>query len=96
MEVPVARAVISDPERHTAYEPPYDIDPQNGASVEIFYADRVLAKSFGTRAGWFWWSCQRGFLPHDRPTGPFANSYLAYRDKPRSLKSAAPFGKRPS
>jgi hypothetical protein len=59
----VARAVSSDPKRHTAYEPLYDIDPQTGASVEIFYADRALTKSFGARAGWFWWACQPGFLP---------------------------------
>jgi hypothetical protein len=83
----VARAVISDPKRHTPYEPLYDIDPQTGASVEIFYADRALATSFGTRdAGWFWRSCLSGFLPDDRPTGPFANSYIAYRDRWASLK----------
>ena len=58
----MARAVISDPRRRTAYEPLYNIDPQTGASVEIFYADRVLATSFGTRGeGWFWWSCQPRF-----------------------------------
>ena len=39
----MARAVISDPKRRTAFEPLYDIDPQTGASVEIFYADPALA-----------------------------------------------------
>ena len=39
----MARAVISDPKRRTAFEPLYDLDPQTGASVEIFYADRALA-----------------------------------------------------
>jgi hypothetical protein len=78
---PVARAVISDPKRHTAFDPLYDIDPQTGASVEIFYADSAVAESFGTpSAGWFWWSCQCGSLPHDLPTGPFTSSYLAYRN----------------
>ena len=73
----MARAVISDPKRHAAYEPLYEIDPQTGASVEIFYADRALARSFGTsEAGWFWWTCHSGSLPHDLPSGPFANSYL--------------------
>ena len=76
----MARAVISDPKRHTAYEPLYDLDPQSGASVEIFYADRVLAESFGApAAGWFFWSCQVGSLPAELPAGPFASSYLAYR-----------------
>jgi hypothetical protein len=76
----MARAVISDPKRRAALEPIYDTEPHTGASVEVFYADRVLAKSFGTSAGWFWWTCRRGLLPHDRPTGPFPNSYLAYRE----------------
>jgi hypothetical protein len=77
----VARAVISDPKRHAAYEPLYDIDPQTGASVEIFYADRAVAGSFGKHnAGWFWWTCQSGDLPQDLPAGPFTSSYLAYRN----------------
>jgi hypothetical protein len=77
----VARTVISDPRRRTAYEPLYDIDPQTGASVEIFYADYALATSFGMhRAGWFWWACQPGCLPDRPPTGPFATSYAAYRN----------------
>jgi hypothetical protein len=74
----MARAAISNTGR-AACEPLYDIDPQTGASVEVFYADRVLAKSFGRDSGWFWWSCQVGFLPGE-PTGPFATSYAAYRD----------------
>ena len=77
----MARAVICDPKRRTAYEPLYDIDPQTGASVEIFYADRVLTTSFGLHGdGWFWWACQPGCLPDGLPTGPFATSYGAYRD----------------
>jgi hypothetical protein len=78
---PVVRAAISDPKRHTAYEPLYDIDPQTGASVEIFYADGAVARSFGTsETGWFWWTCQSGSLPHNLPTGPFTSSYRAYRN----------------
>ena len=35
------------------HEPIYDIVPETGVSIEVFYADRVLAESFGTRgAGW--------------------------------------------
>jgi hypothetical protein len=81
MEASVARAVISDPKRRAAFEPLYDIDPRSGASIEVFYADRVLAKSFGTGgAGWCWWACQPGCLPDGPPIGPFATSYAAYRD----------------
>lgn len=69
--------MISDPK---AYEPLYEIDPLTGTSVEIFYADYALAKSFGRGAGWFWWSCQSGFLPDAEPAGPFATSDAAYRD----------------
>ena len=77
----MARAVISGPKRRAANEPLYDIDPQTGASVEIFYADRALATSFGTcGAGWFWWSCQPACLPDGPPIGPFATSYAAYRN----------------
>ena len=49
----MARAVISDPKRRAAFEPIYDVDPRTGASVEVFFADHVLAKSFGdvARAG---------------------------------------------
>ena len=76
----MARAVISDPKRHTSYEPLYDIGPQTGAGVEIFYADRTLAASFGSRdAGWFWWCCHPARLPEDLPVDPFATSYAAYR-----------------
>jgi hypothetical protein len=76
----LARAVISDAKRRAAFEPLYDIHPQSGANVEVFYADRVLAGSFDTRPGWFWWSCERGSLPDWPPTGPFTSSYTAYRD----------------
>ena len=92
----MARAVISDPKRRTAFEPLYDIDPYTGASIEIFYAERALATSFGAPdAGWFRWSCQSGSLPHELPSGPFGTSYAAYRDTLGGLKSVAPFGKRP-
>jgi hypothetical protein len=92
----VARAVISDPKRHTAYEPLYEIDPHTGANVEIFYADRALAKSFGAPdAGWFWWTCQSGSLPDSNPIGPFPTSYSAYGDALGSFKPVATFGKRP-
>ena len=92
----MARAVISDPKRRTAYEPLYDIDPQTGATVEIFYADRALATSFGTPdTGWFWWACRPTCLP-GAVAGPFADNYLAYRDALGGLKSADRFGKRSS
>ena len=84
----MARAVISDPKRRTAHEPLYDVDTQTGASVEIFYADRALATSFGAGgAGWYWWSCQRGSLPDDGPIGPFTSSYLAYREFATRLRA---------
>jgi hypothetical protein len=77
----MARAIITlKTERRPAYEPLYDIDPHTGASIEVFYADRALANSFGRGTGWFWWSCQRGSLPESPPTGPFATSYAAYRN----------------
>jgi hypothetical protein len=84
----MARAIVAaNTERHAAYEPLYDIDPQTGASIEVFYADRMLAKSFGTCEGWFWWTCQPGCLPDDVPSGPFGSCYAAYRDAWRRLNA---------
>ena len=63
----------------TRREPLYDINPQTGVSIEVFYADRAL-ESFGRRgAGWFWWARRRGFSPEGPATGPFPTSYAAYR-----------------
>ena len=89
-EASVARAVISDPKRCSAFEPLYEIDPQTGASIEVFYADPALANSFGRGTGWFWWTCRRGFLPDGLPTGPFATSYAAYRNSALGIFSLAP------
>ena len=74
----MAKASLS--KRRDPHEPLYDVDPRTGAAIEVFYADDVLAKSFATRPGWFWWSCRGGFLPDGQPTGPFATRYAAYRN----------------
>jgi hypothetical protein len=71
---------IAARDRRPRYEPLYDVDPRTGSTIEVFYADRALAKSFGLKgAGWFWWTCRLGCLP-GRAIGPFATSYSAYRD----------------
>jgi len=81
----VARAVIPG-----ALEPLYDIDPRTGTSIQVFYADRVLAQSFGTSGpGWFWWTCRPECLPDVLPVGPFVNSYLAYAAARRDSASNA-------
>jgi hypothetical protein len=46
----MARALIPS-EQRPAFEPLYDIDRRTGATIEIFYADGVLAGSFGARPG---------------------------------------------
>jgi hypothetical protein len=62
------------------FEPLYDIHPLTEATFEVFYADTVLALSFGLcGSGWCWWLCSPDDLP-DGPVGPFATSYAAYRD----------------
>ena len=71
------RTLASDPQRNSKFEPLYDVDARSGATIEVFYADRVLAGMRG--AGWHWWSCQPGCLPEWPPNGPFATSYAAYR-----------------
>jgi hypothetical protein len=68
--------------RHIRWVPLYNIDPQTGARVEIFYADRALAASFG----WLW-RRPAGFLPGGVPIGPFASSYhTAIPDAHAALK----------
>ena len=75
----MARAVISDPKRRAAFEPIYDADPQTGASIEVFFADHGSpSPSALTRAG-SGGPVSAGCLPEGPPTGPFANSYRAYR-----------------
>jgi hypothetical protein len=71
----LAKPTTSAPERR--YEPLYDIDTRTGATIEVFYADRVLTGMSG--AGWYWWSLAPGVLPEWPPNGPFGTSYRAYR-----------------
>jgi hypothetical protein len=37
-------------------DPLRDVDWINGRAVEVFYADKALAREFGGSAGWYWWS----------------------------------------
>ena len=83
----MARAILtSKTQPYPQCEPLYEIDPRSGATIEIFYADDVLAKSFGTCVGWFFWSCLPGCLPEIPPVGPFTSSYRAYRSVAQRLK----------
>ena len=70
--------------RHIRWVPLYNIDRQTGARVEIFYADRALAASFGC----LWRRCQPGFLPGGVPIGPFASvmPHTAIPDADAALK----------
>jgi hypothetical protein len=69
-------ALASNPRQH---EPIYDIVPETGVSIEVFYTDRTL-ETFGRGgAGWFWWPRRQGCSPDGPATGPFATAYAAYR-----------------
>jgi hypothetical protein len=72
-------APISKPRQRARHEPLFDVHPQTGASIEVFYADRTLETFGKCGAGWFWWSRRRGFSPDGPAIGPFATSYAAYR-----------------
>src|SRR5258708_38335106 len=61
------------------HEPLFDVHPQTGAAIEVFYADRSLETFGRCGAGWFWWSRRRGYPAEGPATGPFATSYAAYR-----------------
>jgi hypothetical protein len=77
----MARAIVtSSPSRRPVYEAPYEIDPHTGATIEVFYGDAVLARSFGAGgSGWFWWPCVPGCLPERPPVGPLPTNYSALR-----------------
>ena len=74
----MARA--SNGRRYAAFEPLYEVNRETGEVLEVWYAHRALAESFGAGAGWFWWVWPIGSLPDGRPKGPFATSYAAYRE----------------
>ena len=67
------------PGTHAAREPLFDVHPQTGATIEVFYADRSMETFGRCGAGWFWWRRRRGFAPDSNATGPFATTYAAYR-----------------
>ena len=87
------RGLYAEVRERRADEPLYDKDPQSGATIEVFYGDSALARSFGSFDGWHWWSCMSGCLP-DAPHGPFATSYGAFRDALTRGTKPTPFGKR--
>jgi hypothetical protein len=76
----VARSITTATAQRRSHEPLYEADPRTGESIEVFYADAGLAKSLGSSTGWYWWTCRIGSVPDCSPKGPFATSYLAYRD----------------
>jgi hypothetical protein len=54
-------ALACNPRQH---EPIYDIVPETGVSIEVFYTDRTI-ETFGRGgAGWFWWPRRRGWPTH--------------------------------
>ena len=89
----MARTIINSNKRRTPNGPLFDIAP-SGTTIEVFYADGVLAASFGGRTGWHWWSCVPGWLRHTAPHGPFATSYGALRDALTQGGNSTKFGKR--
>jgi hypothetical protein len=79
----MARA--SNPARHSIWEPMYETDPVTGGTIEIFYAHRQFAASFGAKdGGFFWWRFKSDCLLDGPPIGPFGTSYAAYRNAMKS------------
>jgi len=73
----MARA--SNGRRYAAFEPLYEVNRETGEVLEVWYAHRALAESFGAGAGWFYWESKPGCPPDTLPIGPFSSSYRAYR-----------------
>ena len=68
--------------------PLFDVHPQTGASIEVFYADRTMETFGRCGVGWFWCWRRRGFRAGGPAAGPFPTRYSAYRD----AMSATGFG----
>jgi hypothetical protein len=71
-------------------EPLYDIVPETGVSIEVFYSDRRLETFGRSGAGWFWWSRRRGGSPVGPAAGPFATRYAAYRHAMETQRTTPP------
>jgi hypothetical protein len=81
--------VTSSTKQSAAHEPLFDVHPQTGVSIEVFYSDRT-PETFGRGgAGWFWWSRQRGYPPAGAATGPFPTGYVAYRHAMNAATSSS-------
>ena len=72
-------------------DPLFDVHPQTGISIEVFYSDRTLVTFGRGGCGWFWWSRRPGFAPDGPANGPFPTSYSAYR---HAMISPAPMLRR--
>jgi hypothetical protein len=70
----------SNGRRYAAFEPLYEVNRETGEVLEVWYAHRVLARSFGEGAGWFWWASKPGRPPDSLPIGPFPSAYRAFKD----------------
>ena len=82
-------APASCPQR-SRRDPLFDLHPQTGISIEVFYSDLTL-ETFGRGgAGWFWWPRRRGCSPEGPATGPFATDYAAYRNAITTPGSVTP------
>jgi hypothetical protein len=64
---------------HERHEHLFDLHPVTGASIEVFYADRLATFGRGG-VGWFWQARQRGFAPEGPAHGPFPTTFAAFRD----------------
>ena len=73
------QALRAGPGQHAGREPLFDVHPLTGATIEVFYADRIMETFGRCGAGWFWCSRRRGYAPTGPATGPFATRYGAYR-----------------
>ncbi len=79
------------PGQRARREPLFDVHPQSGATIEVFYADRTMETFGRCGAGWYWWSRRRGCSPDGPATGPFVTSFTAYR---HALNLVAPIVQR--
>ena len=68
----------------------YEIDPRTGQTIEIFFADSVVAQSFGARGAGFYW--RRRDCSSDAPSGPFIVGLDAYRSATQAMTALMTVG----
>ena len=73
------RTLTAGPGRHAGREPLFDVHPQTGATIEVFYADRHWRRSAGAALVGSGGLASAALRQTVRPLGPSHELRSAYR-----------------